>query len=130
MADPRRAAILVVLAVGLAGCPAPEPSAPPPLAPRTSGLPAAEVQRVVLAQEDGIRACYEGKTDKDGIVTMAWHIETSGRVSEAHVASTTLNDPNVEGCVTRLVESWRFPLSDAITFVERFPIRTGQPESR
>ena len=85
---------------------------------------------MVLAQEAGIRACYEGKTDKDGTVTMAWHIETSGRVSEAHVASTTLNDPNVEGCVTRLVESWRFPLSNASTFVESFPIRTGPPESR
>jgi hypothetical protein len=93
------------------------------------GLSLEQVRRVVLAHIGALRACYETEVQKNpslkGGVTLAWQIDSSGSVSSAQVASSTLANPRVEGCMVRQVRSWRFPAADQPTPVSSYPFRFG-----
>jgi TonB family protein len=69
-----------------------------------------------MAHKGALQACYEIEAQKDptlkGGVTVAWSIDPSGSVTSANVASTTMHNARVEGCVLRQVRAWRFPASD------------------
>jgi hypothetical protein len=41
------------------------------------------------------------------------------------VASSSLGNPRVEGCVVRQVKSWRFPAADAPSQVTGYPFKFG-----
>jgi hypothetical protein len=91
------------------------------------GLTQDQVRRVVMAHLGAVRACYESEAQKNpglrGGVTVAWQIEPGGRVTSANVASSTLGNPRVEGCVVRQVKSWRFPTSESATTIPSFPFK-------
>lgn len=94
------------------------------------GLSAEQIRRVVLAHTGALRACYEGEAQRNpnlrGGVTVAWQIDPSGTVSGSpSIASTTLNNARVEGCVTRQVKGWHFPASDSPSVVTAYPFRFG-----
>jgi hypothetical protein len=93
------------------------------------GLSQDQVRRVVLAHTGALRACYETEAQKNpglkGGVTVAWQIDASGSVSSASIASSTLSNPRVEGCIVRQVRSWRFPASESTTTVASYPFRFG-----
>jgi hypothetical protein len=93
------------------------------------GLSAEQVRRVVMAHTGALRACYETEAQRNpslkGGVTVAWQIDASGSVTSASLAGTTLNNQRVEGCVTRQVKAWHFPVSDAPTTVAGYPFRFG-----
>lgn len=76
------------------------------------GFSADEIRRVVMSHLGQVRACYESALDASpglkGSVTIAWHISGSGAVPRATVASSTLNNGRVEGCITRVVKGWTF----------------------
>jgi hypothetical protein len=76
------------------------------------GFSADEIRRVVMSHLGQVRACYESALDSSpglkGSVTIAWHISASGGVPRATVASSTLNNTRVEGCITRVVKGWTF----------------------
>ncbi len=76
------------------------------------GFSADEIRRVVMSHLGQVRACYESALDASpglkGSVTIAWHISASGAVPRATVASSTLNNGRVEGCITRVVKGWTF----------------------
>ncbi|MGZ6091090.1 MAG: AgmX/PglI C-terminal domain-containing protein [Polyangiales bacterium] len=76
------------------------------------GFSADEIRRVVMSHLGQVRACYESALDSapglKGSVTIAWHISSSGAVPRATVASSTLNNTRVEGCITRVVKGWTF----------------------
>jgi len=82
------------------------------------GFDAAEVQRVVNSHKGQIRACFESALDTapglKGSVTIVWHISGSGAVPRATVASSTLKNGRVEGCVTRVIKGWTFKNPNAI----------------
>jgi hypothetical protein len=42
-----------------------------------------------------------------------WTIDPSGSVTSASVASSTMHNARVEGCILRQVRSWHFPSSDS-----------------
>jgi hypothetical protein len=92
------------------------------------GLSPEQVRRVVMAHLGALRACYEIEAQRNpglkGGVTVRWQIEPGGRVGSAQIASTTLNNARVEGCVTRQVKNWKFPVSEKPTPVE-FPFKFG-----
>ena len=71
---------------------------------------------MVSAHRGALQACYEIEAQKDpslrGGVTVAWTIDTSGSVTSANLASTSIHNARVEGCVLRQVRSWHFPASD------------------
>lgn len=93
------------------------------------GLSPEQVRRVVMNHIGAVRACYESEAQRNpglkGGVTVQWNIDPSGAVSGASVASSSLGNLRVEGCVVRQVRSWRFPSSDAPTVVVGFPFKFG-----
>lgn len=93
------------------------------------GLSPEQVRRVVMNHIGAVRACYESEAQRNpglkGGVTVQWNIDPSGSVAGASVASSSLGNPRVEGCVVRQVRSWHFPTSDAPTVVGGFPFKFG-----
>jgi len=80
------------------------------------GLNPEQIRRVVIAHRGALQACYEIEAQKDpslrGGVTASWTIDASGAVTSASLASTTIHNARVEGCVLRQVRAWHFPSSD------------------
>ncbi|MBX3230385.1 MAG: AgmX/PglI C-terminal domain-containing protein [Labilithrix sp.] len=93
------------------------------------GLSPERIKQVVMQHLGAVRACYETEAQRNpglkGGVTVEWQIDPSGAVTRASVASTTLNNPRVEGCVVRQVQRWKFPASDSPTTVAGFPFKFG-----
>jgi hypothetical protein len=85
--------------------------------PSVSGyLSAEQINRVVRANAAAIRYCYEVEVQRQpnlrGRVEIAWRINLQGAVTTSRVASSTLRNPGVEGCIVRQVRRWRFPQPD------------------
>ncbi len=84
----------------------------------SKGFSADEIRRVVMSHMGQIRACYESALDASpglkGSVTVSWHITGGGTVSRSSVASSTLGNGRVEGCITRVVKGWTFKNPDAV----------------
>ena len=93
------------------------------------GLSQEQIRRVVVAHTGALRACYESEAQKNpslkGGVTVQWSIDASGSVGGASVASSSLGNPRVEGCVVRQVKSWRVPAADAPSQVTGYPFKFG-----
>lgn len=93
------------------------------------GLSADQIHRVVMGHIGAVRACYETEAQRNpglkGGVTIQWSIDPSGTVTSASVASSTLSNPRVEGCVVRQVQRWKFPASESPTTVAGFPFKFG-----
>lgn len=81
------------------------------------GLSADQIDRVVRAHRGALQACYEIEAQKDptlrGGLTVAWTIDPTGAVTSANVASSSIHNPRVEGCVLRQVRAWHFPASES-----------------
>jgi TonB family protein len=85
--------------------------------PQVSGyLSAEQINRVVRANQAALRYCYESEVQRQkslrGKVVIQWRVDRAGAVPSARVASSTLNDARVEGCLVRQVRKWRFPQPD------------------
>jgi hypothetical protein len=83
------------------------------------GLSPEQIRRVVMAHQGALRACYEIEAQKDptlrGGLAATWTIDAAGAVTSASVASSTIHNPRVEGCVVRQVRAWHFPASDGVS---------------
>ncbi len=70
------------------------------------------VRRTVRENLRQVQACYEKELSKipglTGKVTVGWDIIAGGRVQNAKVISSTLNNKNVENCIVRRLRAWRF----------------------
>ncbi|MGO9713858.1 MAG: AgmX/PglI C-terminal domain-containing protein [Polyangiaceae bacterium] len=89
------------------------------------GLSPDQVLRVVMAHKGAVRACYESEAQRNpslkGGIVLSWQILPDGSVSSPALASTTLNNSRVEGCVLRQLRGWHFPASESQTIVPSFP---------
>ncbi len=76
----------------------------------------ADIQRVVQQRSAGIKFCFEKELQRDpslgGQVVLNWVIALNGTVQSSAVASTTLNNKNVEQCMLQQVRRWRFKEPD------------------
>ncbi|WP_394835154.1 AgmX/PglI C-terminal domain-containing protein [Pendulispora rubella] len=92
------------------------------------GLSPEQVRRVVEAHMGALRACYESEAQRNpnlrGGLSVSWQIDPTGAVPSASVASTTLSNARVEGCVVRQVRAWKFPTNDSPTNVS-YPFKFG-----
>jgi len=100
--------------------------------PRVSGfLSAAQINRVVRANQAAVRYCYDTEVQRQpnlaGQVKVQWRIDRNGRVSMARIASSSLRNARVEGCIIRQVRRWRFPKPDGgeVTVEYPFVMRVG-----
>jgi hypothetical protein len=91
------------------------------------GLNPEQVRRVVMAHQGALKACYESEAQRNpnlkGVVTEQWQIVPGGAVTSASVASSTLGNPRVEGCIVRQVKAWHFPAAATPTTVGAYPFR-------
>jgi hypothetical protein len=91
------------------------------------GLNPDQVQRVVLAHLGAVRACYESEAQRNpnlkGGIVLQWQISPDGSVVAPGVASSTLDNPRVEGCIVRQLKGWHFPASDSQTIVPSYPFK-------
>lgn len=82
------------------------------------GLSPEQISRVVLARAGAFRACYESAVAREpkleGGLTISFTVSPSGSVN-ARVASSTLSNARVEGCVLRMFNRLRFPPADKPT---------------
>lgn len=71
------------------------------------------IERVIRQHRREIVSCYETELQRnpgiEGRVTINFVIDPSGQVARSGIASTTLNNSNVENCITLRVRRWRFP---------------------
>ncbi|MDH5491638.1 MAG: TonB family protein [Myxococcales bacterium] len=71
------------------------------------------IRRVIRRHINEVRFCYEqelnARPDLEGRVTVRFIISTTGTVQTAMVASSTLGNQRVEGCVAGAVRRWTFP---------------------
>ena len=86
----------------------------PGLGPGSGGrLSSAEIQRVVRASMSNFRACYERALESapglEGKVTIAFTINTKGKVIAAADRDSTLSDKVVIDCVARAFGALEFP---------------------
>lgn len=89
-------------------------------APKTGqGLTPAQIQRVVLSRYGAFQACFDIALAKDpnahGGVTIAFSVSPGGSVASASVASSSLGNPRVEGCMLRTINRLKFPTADKAT---------------
>lgn len=70
------------------------------------------IQAVVGRGSGGIKYCYEKALQTNpslsGKVIISWTVNLQGQVVKSFVASSTLNNKEVESCMTRVVKRWRF----------------------
>lgn len=85
----------------------------------------AEITRVVALHKRGIQHCYDRELGRNpelqGKVTLSWMIQTDGHATRARIASSTLRNKTVEGCMQRAVRRWRFPKPEGGQCQVRFP---------
>jgi hypothetical protein len=83
------------------------------------GLTPEQIRRVVLSRQGAFQACYELALSKDpgakGGVTVAFSVSPGGSVASASVASSSLGNARVEGCMLRTFNRLKFPVADKPT---------------
>lgn len=89
------------------------------------GLTKEQINRVVRAHQSAVKYCYEKELQRSpqlaGKIEIFWIIRTDGTVERAKVASSTVGNAGVEGCIVRQVQNWVFPKSDGRTIVQSYP---------
>ena len=74
------------------------------------------IRRIVRAHIEEVRHCYNQGLAKNpdlaGRVAVHFTIAETGRVSNAEIASSTLDDEDVGVCIVEAVERWKFPKPD------------------
>jgi TonB family protein len=83
------------------------------------GLTGEQIRRVVMSRTGAFQACYELALAKDptahGGVTVAFSVTPGGSVASASIASSSLGNPRVEGCMLRTFNRLKFPTADKPT---------------
>ncbi|MCB0366184.1 MAG: AgmX/PglI C-terminal domain-containing protein [Bdellovibrionaceae bacterium] len=78
------------------------------------GLDRDAVARVMEANKGQVLFCYEQGLQSDpglnGRIALRFSIGSDGLVSQAAVASSTLNSKIVESCVLQRLKTWQFPI--------------------
>jgi TonB family protein len=71
------------------------------------------IRRIIRAHINEVRYCYEQGLARDpalsGKVSIQFTIDTTGSVSAATVADSTLSDEKVASCIAKAVKRWTFP---------------------
>jgi hypothetical protein len=83
------------------------------------GLTPEQVRRVVMSRYGAFNACYDLALAKDpsakGGVTVSFSISPGGSVASASIASSSLGNARVEGCMLRTFNRLKFPTADKAT---------------
>lgn len=94
----------------------------------SDGLDREVIRRVVRQRQSEYRHCYERelkrKPDLQGTVVLKFTIAGNGHVIAAKVEESTMQDREVEQCITQKVSRWIFPATKGGSIVVvRYPFR-------
>lgn len=94
--------IVTILFLSLAGCSS---------AAITEGhVDPDEVEAVMNAHKSEFKACYESSPErKVGLIETRFKVNSSGKVIQAEVQMSTLEDPVVESCLLEQIRGLSFP---------------------
>lgn len=71
------------------------------------------IERVIRQHRREIRACYtqqlQRNPDLEGKITVSFVVDMTGNVAKSSVSKSTMNNRDVEKCITLRVRRWRFP---------------------
>lgn len=92
----------------------------------TGSMDKGEIRKVISAQRDKVKFCYERELIKDdtlaGKVTVGIMINPSGQVIATNIDTTTLNNSRVESCLEGVIKPMRFPAHNGGGMVKvRYP---------
>lgn len=77
------------------------------------GLSKYAINATIAKYLSQVRRCYEKRLNVapnlTGVVTVAFQINGSGALNYSKIKNTTLNDSQVEKCITNKMMSWKFP---------------------
>lgn len=93
----------------------------------TQGLTPEQVRGVVLSRSKALETCV-GPASPSGELAIAWEISTDGAVTSSQMVRRTPSEPQIEGCMLRVVNLMRFPVASKPTRVQ-FPFRYGPQTS-
>lgn len=83
------------------------------------------IRRVVNAKSNAIRYCFEQELQSNpslsGKIIAQWNVNLDGSVMAASVASSTMNNKKVEGCITRVIKRMRFQKPNGGICVINYP---------
>lgn len=86
---------------------------------------ASNISDVVQKRANALRNCYEQQLlphpDLSGKIILFWKIGLDGKVTDASVKSSTMNNPKVESCLTQTVRRLRFDKPDGGICVVEYP---------
>ncbi len=76
-------------------------------------LSRADIKRVIHSRYTMIKYCYERYLKRNptlaGTVTLNFKVDPSGKVVQARVKQSTIQDPAVGQCIVGVARRWRFP---------------------
>ncbi len=91
------------------------------------------IKDVVGEHRAEARRCYEAAAAKrprlNGKVVVRFRIGLDGKVSEAAVASSSLNELGVETCLVTSAKGWLFPKPKHCAVEVNFPFTFGPPKA-
>lgn len=83
------------------------------------------IRSVVGAKQNAIKYCFEKELQTNptlsGKVMAQWKVGLDGSVSDPTIASSTLNNKNAEGCITRVIARFRFQPPNGGICVIQYP---------
>lgn len=83
------------------------------------------IRRVVGAKTNAVKYCYEKELQMNpelkGKIIAQWKIGLDGKVMSANIASSTMNNRSVEGCITRVIKRMRFEKPDGGICIINYP---------
>lgn len=78
-----------------------------------NGLEKDVVMAVIRRHQSEIKFCYEKELQQNaklaGKIAVTWTIDASGGISDAQVAESGVDSPNVEACMLERIRRWKFP---------------------
>lgn len=85
----------------------------------------ANIRNVVSSKSNAIKYCFEKELqmnpDLAGKITAQWRVGLDGKVMGASIASSSMNNSSVEGCITRVIERMRFEKPDGGICIINYP---------
>jgi TonB family protein len=120
-----RKPVIMLMLAGLLGCSiaAPAAAASPGNtlhAQVEGGLSKSVVREVVRGHIEEVRDCYNAELVEDGTIegrsVVTFAIEPDGSVHDARVPESTMPE-RFDACLSKAVQTWAFPTSDAQTLV-------------
>lgn len=83
------------------------------------------IRRVVSAKSNAIKYCFERELQQNpklaGKISAQWKVGLDGKVMSSSIASSTMNNRKVEGCIARVIKRMRFEKPDGGICIINYP---------